>query len=162
MFPAFCPRWCHVPMDKSPAPTTTEQQHSSLQTPKAGKLHPSEQGITRGFNPTSSPWKSRPAPMQAGTSRRSAAGSGSLHSSSRSPSPGALPLCPSSPAPRSPHLSQKKLSICGGCRGDGWLGGEASGHLRARASRPGWRGALGRGQRSPPPASLNTATLNFS
>lgn len=71
-------------------------------------------------------------------------------------------LSPPCPAPPSPHLSQKKLSICGRCRDDGWLGGEASGHLRARASRPGWLGALGRGQRTPPPASLNTVMQNFS
>lgn len=149
-------------MDKAPVPTTMEQQHSSLQTPKARKHHPSEQRVTRAFHPTSSPWKSRPAPMQARTSRRSTAGSGSMHSSSGSPDPGVSPLSPSCPAPPSPHLSQKKLSICGRCSGDGWLGGEASGHLRARASRPGWLGALGRGQRTPPPASLNMVTHNFS
>lgn len=82
--------------------TTMEQQHSSLQTPRARKHHPGEQGGTRGFHPSSSPWKSRPAPMQARTSRCSTAGSGSLPSSSRSPSPGVprlVPIVPSSPQP---------------------------------------------------------------
>lgn len=103
MFPALAADGgCHVPMDEPPVPTTLEQQHSWLQTPKAGKHYPSEQGVTRGFHPTSPPWKSRLAPMQAGTSRRSTAGGGSLHSSSRSPCPGVppfVPIVPSSPQP---------------------------------------------------------------
>lgn len=52
------------------------------------------------------------------------------------PAPGCpplVPIVPSLPPSPGPHLSQKKLSICGQRRGDGWLDGEASGHLRARA-----------------------------
>lgn len=148
-------------MEKSPVPTTMEQQHSSLQTPKAGKHHSAEQGGHKELSPHIFPLEEPPS---ADTSQdkpplhrrewKSLSTAAPAH-----PALGFPPLSLSCPAPPSPHLSQKKLSICGRCGGDGRLAGEASGHLRA--SRPGWPGALGRGQRTPPPASLNALTAQL-